>query len=248
MPANRSDKKDVSSRILDAATRLFAERGFEATSLQSVADAVGIRKPSLLYHFPSKDELRKAVLDNLLAHWNQVLPRLLMAATSGREQFDAVIKETVAFFTADRNRARLLLREALDRPREMRALIVGHVRPWADVVTNYIRRGREAGRVRSDVDPEAYIVHAINLVVSSIATYDSIGALGRDGEAESESDEKNLRRHVDELVRVARASLFRQLEALGLAPQADDEHDRREHEEEGDELADPVEPGPNDQT
>ncbi len=216
MPSDRSEKREVSERILDAATRLFAERGFEATSLQSVADAVGIRKPSLLYHFPSKDELRKAVLDKLLSHWNQVLPKLLMAATSGREQFDAIIKETVAFFTADRDRARLLLREALDRPKEMRALIVGHVQPWADVVSNYIRRGREAGRVRADVDPEAYIVHAINLVVSSIATFDSIGALGTS--KDRSGDDSDLRRHVDELVRVARASLFRQLEALGIAP------------------------------
>ena len=219
MPANRSDKRDVSERILDAATRLFAERGFEATSLQSVADAVGIRKPSLLYHFPSKDELRKAVLEKLLAHWNRVLPKLLMAATSGREQFDAIIKETVAFFTADRDRARLLLREALDRPAEMRALIVGHVRPWADVVSDYIRRGRDAGRVRADVDPEAYIVHAINLVISSIATYDSIGALG-EGNAD-DTDQSGLKRHVNELVRVARSSLFRQLEALGISPHVD---------------------------
>jgi AcrR family transcriptional regulator len=221
MPSDRSEKREVSERILDAATRLFAERGFEATSLQSVADAVGIRKPSLLYHFPSKDELRKAVLDKLLSHWNQVLPKLLMAATSGREQFDAIIKETVAFFTADRDRARLLLREALDRPKEMRALIIGHVQPWADVVSNYIRRGREAGRVRADVDPEAYIVHAINLVVSSIATFDSIGALGTS--KDRSADDTHLRRHVDELVRVARASLFRQLEALGIAPR--DEHE-----------------------
>mgnify|MGYP001421610822 CR=1 FL=1 len=233
MPSDRSEKREVSERILDAATRLFAERGFEATSLQSVADAVGIRKPSLLYHFPSKDELRKAVLDKLLAHWNQVLPKLLMAATSGREQFDAIIKETVAFFTADRDRARLLLREALDRPTEMRALIVGHVQPWADVVSNYIRRGREAGRVRADVDPEAYIVHAINLVVSSIATFDSIGALGTS--KDRSGDDTDLRRHVDELVRVARASLFRQLEALGIAP-------RDGHEEESSELDDPQTP------
>lgn len=233
MPSDRSEKREVSERILDAATRLFAERGFEATSLQSVADAVGIRKPSLLYHFPSKDELRKAVLDKLLAHWNQVLPKLLMAATSGREQFDAIIKETVAFFTADRDRARLLLREALDRPTEMRALIVGHVQPWADVVSNYIRRGREAGRVRADVDPEAYIVHAINLVVSSIATFDSIGALGTS--KDRSADDTDLRRHVDELVRVARASLFRQLEALGIAP-------RDGHEEESSELDDPQTP------
>ena len=169
----------------------------------------------------------------LILDFLTVLPTLLMAATSGREQFDAIIKETVAFFTADRDRARLLLREALDRPTEMRALIVGHVQPWADVVSNYIRRGREAGRVRADVDPEAYIVHAINLVVSSIATFDSIGALGTS--KDRSADDTDLRRHVDELVRVARASLFRQLEALGIAP-------RDGHEEESSELDDPQTP------
>ena len=58
---------DVRSEILRTATRLFAAKGFDGTSLKDIADAGGIRKPSLLYHFPSKEQLRLAVLEQLRA-------------------------------------------------------------------------------------------------------------------------------------------------------------------------------------
>ena len=93
-------------QILESATRLMAARGFEAMSLQAIADEVGIRKPSILYHFASKDALRGAVLDRLLAHWGVVLPRLLMAsARDGAGRFEALMGELVAFFAADADRA-----------------------------------------------------------------------------------------------------------------------------------------------
>ena len=57
---------DVRQSILETATRLFAAHGFDGTSLQDIAESVGIRKASLLYHFPAKEKLRLAVLDRLL--------------------------------------------------------------------------------------------------------------------------------------------------------------------------------------
>ena len=57
----------VRDQVLHEATRLLARHGFEGTSLQAVADAVGVKKPSVLYHFKSKEDLRQAVLDSLLS-------------------------------------------------------------------------------------------------------------------------------------------------------------------------------------
>src|SRR5262249_38333478 len=65
---------DVRALVIAAATRLFAAHGFDGTALQDVADAVGVTKPAVLHHFPSKEHIRQAVLDGILEHWRGTLP------------------------------------------------------------------------------------------------------------------------------------------------------------------------------
>lgn len=96
------------------------------------------------------------------------------------------------------------MREALNRPGEMGALVSKYVRPWAAVVCDYIRKGQEQGRVYADVDPEAYVAQIINLMISSIATYECIGDVAPPGVAATEM----RARHIRELCRVAKSSLF----------------------------------------
>jgi AcrR family transcriptional regulator len=58
----RPFRQQVDEGILDRAAALFARYGFEQTSVQAVADAVGLSKAGLLHHFPSKDALHEAVM------------------------------------------------------------------------------------------------------------------------------------------------------------------------------------------
>jgi TetR/AcrR family transcriptional regulator len=202
---SRSTRADIAQQILDHARRLFAAHGFDGVSLAEISKRVGIRKPSLLYHFRSKDTLRQAVLEELLAHWNDALPKLLQAATTGSEQFDAVLSKTVAFFAEDPDRARLVLRELLDRPEEMKPLLETHVRPWVTIVSNYIRRGQEQGRLWFEADPQSYVAHVTILVIGGLATFETVAALG----PQELPREELLERHVGELLRIAKTSLFR---------------------------------------
>jgi AcrR family transcriptional regulator len=199
MVATRSAAKDVRAATIAAATRLFAARGFEGTALQDIADAVGVTKPAVLHHFPSKEHVRDAVLEGILAHWNETLPRLLLAATAGRDRFDAVFGELHRFFADDPDRARLMLREALDRPSELRKLLRGSVRPWLSAVAHYVRSGREAGRHHADVDDEAYVLHVLQLVVTATACA-AVSSTVLEGDASDRYDR--------ELARIARSSLF----------------------------------------
>ena len=203
-----TEPADMRTQILDAATRLFADNGFDGTSIQAIAQSVGIRKPSLLYHFPSKDDLRRAVLDRVLSHWNDVMPRLLHVATSGERRFDAVFAEVVAFFTADPGRARLLLRAVLDHPAETRALLRQHLSHWAALVAQTVRRGQREGVIFEDVDPEAYVLQAFNIVVAGVAGADVLRVLlGTDGRDDGAA---TLDRQTTEIARMARAGLFKE--------------------------------------
>ncbi|MGY1551315.1 TetR/AcrR family transcriptional regulator [Microbacterium sp. A588] len=51
-------------QILDAAAALFAEHGYVATSTRAIAERVGVRQPSLYYHFSGKDDLLAALLES----------------------------------------------------------------------------------------------------------------------------------------------------------------------------------------
>jgi TetR/AcrR family transcriptional regulator len=197
MPLARSKRPDddVRTRTLRVATRLIAARGFDGTSLQDVADEVGVRKPSLLYHFASKEALRVAVFAQILGHWNDALPTILRAATSGEDRFDAVIAEMVRFFHEDDDRAKLLLREVLDRPREMQAAVRSQMRPWIESVARYVRAGQDEGVVHADADPEAYVVNVITFLISTIAVQRLIAPLPE-------------ARAMAEMLRMARAALF----------------------------------------
>lgn len=194
--------RDVKESVLTEATRLFAAQGFEGTSVQAIADAVGIRKPSLLYHYPSKDALRRAVLDEVLSHWKDLVPRVLAESSSGIRRFEAALKAVVDFFSADPDRARLVMRELLDRPEEMEGLLREHLHPWMNLVTDYIRLGQQTGQVHADLDPEAWLVQLVTAVVATVAVGQPITALL------PPSTQPPLDRQVRELVRVGRTSLF----------------------------------------
>jgi TetR/AcrR family transcriptional regulator len=197
-----AEPTDVRARSLAAATRLFAERGFDGTSIQLIADAVGVSKPAVLHHFPSKEDLRRAVLDSIVLHWQGVLPRLLLAASASHDRFDAVFGELHRFFASEPDRARLVVRELFDRPGEVKKMLRGAVRPWLSAIAGYIKEGQAHGRHWEDVDPEAYVVHILQLVVCATASA-SVCRVAVDPEGDARD------RYDRELARIARASLFK---------------------------------------
>lgn len=59
--------------VLDTARRLFAERGFDATSLQLIADAMGVQKANVYYYFRTKLAILEALLDNNITAFEALL-------------------------------------------------------------------------------------------------------------------------------------------------------------------------------
>lgn len=79
-------KGDVAERALDVAQRLVQVRGFNGFSYADVAEALGIRKASLHYHFPSKDDLGRALLARYRERFRNALDAIEAAVDDPRER------------------------------------------------------------------------------------------------------------------------------------------------------------------
>ena len=76
------NRDKLETEILEQAVRLFAECGYEGTSIATIAEQVGLSKQNLLYYFPSKPVLYQRVLDDVLNVW---LERMNSLADDSRE-------------------------------------------------------------------------------------------------------------------------------------------------------------------
>lgn len=110
-PARRG--QETRQAILDAAERLFAEKGFLGASLSDIVAEVGIAKPSLIHHFATKERLYAAVLERIGA---SLLP-LVDVCRASRDPaagLMALAKGINAWSEDHRDANRILLRDMLD--------------------------------------------------------------------------------------------------------------------------------------
>lgn len=189
----------VRDRILREATRLFAERGYSGVSIQAISEAVGVTRPTLVYHFGSKDALRREVLGALISHWQAELPRLI-ASTRGQPRLDALMEALFQFFLDDQNRARLLLREALDAPEQLEAALREQMQPWIGLLTQTMHAARDDQRIRPETDIESYVMLVATTAIGVLAIGDRTKALV--------SPEPTLPTQLRELSRIAKIALF----------------------------------------
>jgi TetR/AcrR family transcriptional regulator len=169
----RPSSEALRERIRDEAARLFAVQGFAGTSIQAVADAVGISKQALLYHFASKAELKHAVFAHALAAWVEVLPLLLEAVATSRDQLDPVLDQLVAALDVTHDSARFVLRVLMDNDPDSFGDLAAGSGPWLLQATGLVRAGIEAGTFSADVDPEAWLIEVglhllVNIALSDI--------------------------------------------------------------------------------
>jgi AcrR family transcriptional regulator len=187
-------------RILDAALDLFGARGVDAVSLDEIARSVGVRKQTLLYWFPSKDDLVDAVLETVAAELVVVIDAAIRAASDDPlERIDAVVR--AVFRPAVRRPALLgLVREVSRLPEAHADRLRTHVQPLVDRCIEYLRLEMDKGRLREG-DP-GLVASLAYATVTGIATEpEALRAVGW------RPDAAGLRRLRDELRAFLRAAL-----------------------------------------
>lgn len=148
--------------ILSTAAALFGERGYDAVSLEDVADQLDVTKGSLYYYFASKDELVTAAIETLGNEWTARLEGL-PAGQSGTpaERLHALVREHLGIAVREYPAALRLFLAPQDWPAAQQARIKELRRRHDSVFRTVIEDGLTSGDfVVTAVDPVLQCMHA----------------------------------------------------------------------------------------
>jgi len=144
------------TRILAAAEALFAEHGFDAVSMNAIAERAGVSKANVFHHFNSKQDLYLAVVRAACHDASQHLDNLGNEEAPMAERFEGFARAHLASLLENEQVARLTLRELLgDDPHHGQQLAE---QVYGEKFTRFVtilRAGQQSGELRSDIDPAA---------------------------------------------------------------------------------------------
>lgn len=155
-PLHQSVESDGARSIVDAATSLFAEEGFDPVSVARIAARAGVCKANVFHHFASKELLVLAVMQQASSEHAERIEALLTAQDSSANKLRRLLASELELMLANGPRTKLLMRECQDHghPRA-RELAQDVFKRNFDAITALFEQGKARGEFRRNLDASA---------------------------------------------------------------------------------------------
>jgi len=169
--ATSSSPKKREQEIIDAAAEIFHRQGYSDTSVQNVADAVGILKGSLYYYIDSKDDLLYRVLLEVHDAAHTIIEEVTaMNDLTPLERLDAYVRRHVEYNIRNLTKVAVYYHDYKLLAPERRAEIRRQRRMYEDFVEGLIGEAQDRGEVAADLDRHV-LANCLFGAVNSIYTW-----------------------------------------------------------------------------
>jgi len=162
-PARRELKQERAERtrieILESAIRLFAQQGFLSTTMADLAKAIKMSSGALYWHFPTKEDILLAAVEELHQRFIAYFGDLLTEGRkrSAREQLMAFLRRTQDVLRENREYATffaVISAELVNRNERVEKALRQSQTVYAFLLASIVRYGQKKGEFRADIDAD----------------------------------------------------------------------------------------------
>ncbi len=139
MPSNKQ------TEIALAAVKLFEQKGYHATSVQDIADEVGLQKGSLYHYIHSKEDLLLQIAHQAITEFNQRLEHILTMNVPAREKLVQAVENHLTVSVSNLQTTTVLLREAFSLGEHQHQVIQELTDRYVDLWTQILEEGNASG-------------------------------------------------------------------------------------------------------
>lgn len=173
-PRTAPDDVATRERLLAAAEDAFGRKGFHGARLEDIAREAGITRPSLLYHFGTKEALYSAVVRRAFAHLGEALASAMGTRGPFVARADGMVDAFAAVLHDHPGMAPIILRELMEGRGPGQAILLDEVLPLLAATEGFVTA---QGMVRSGVPVRAAVVEIAGTMVLAAAAGEATSAL-----------------------------------------------------------------------
>lgn len=146
--ARKNNPKQAIENIITISAKLFAEKGYDKTSMQDIVNAVGMSKGGIFHHFSSKEDIFNAVMER---QFEQILETINqwfdeMNGLTAKEKLRGLIKRNLMDDKIIKESSNMVS-SAIESPQIILAFTQNNVKKLAPIIADVIREGIEDGSI-----------------------------------------------------------------------------------------------------
>jgi AcrR family transcriptional regulator len=147
----------VPERLLAEATRLFAERGYDRTSVQEIVEAAGVTKGALYHYFGSKDDLLHEIYGRVLRLQTERLDAIVARDTDVRGRLSEAAADVVVTSIQNLDDTKIFFRSMHQLSPEKQKAVRAERRRYHETFRSLIEEGQRDGHFRPELRPDLVV-------------------------------------------------------------------------------------------